>query len=146
MIAFHPPLSGAPLAFAISLIIVEIGGRFSQFRRGGSVIKMFLVGACLISVGLAFVSGYQASWGSGDLSGVADEVMATHHMLGRFLLLNSGMLAVFYFLSRYASNGRKVLAVLYYLCLCAQIVLTLQVGGLGGELVFSHGVGVKILP
>lgn len=107
---------------------------------------MFLVGACLASVGFAFVSGYQASWRSGDLSGAAEEVLATHHMVGRFLLLNSGMLTVFYFLSQYASNGRKVLAVLYYLCLCAQIALTLQVGGLGGELVFSYGVGVKILP
>lgn len=143
MIAFHPPLSGAPLAFAISLLLVEVGSLVPRFKRHRAVITMFLVCGCLVSVGLAFISGYQASSEAGELVGQAEQVLATHHMLGRFLLVNSLMLVTFHTLSRYASNGRRFLAALYYIVLCAQVALSVQVGGLGGELVFHYQVGAQ---
>lgn len=143
MMPLHPPSSGAPLAFVISLVVVELRVLFPRFKSSCATIRMFLVCACLISVMLAFISGYQASSLSGSLPEVTEQVLAKHHAIGRFLLINSGMLATFFTLSRYASNGARVLMVLYYLVLCIQVALTCIVGDLGGDLVFDYGVGVQ---
>jgi uncharacterized membrane protein len=100
---------------------------------------MFSVSAVLC----AFLSGYQAVDHAGNLGDSVEAAMATHHSLGRLLLINSILLSTFFFVSRVAVHGRRVIAMLYYVIVLSQIALTIWAGHLGGDLVFEHGVNVE---
>jgi uncharacterized membrane protein len=145
MIAFHPPLSGLPLAGMLLLIAVELGRCIARTRIAAEHCRGFVVGATVLATVIVFVSGYQASWGLPALSPELERAVAKHHSIGRFLLLNSLALGTFFFLSRVAIHGRRVLVVLYYMTVASQILLTLWAGSLGGSLVFDHGIGVTTL-
>ena len=139
----HPPCSGLPLAGALTLIFSEAIILVPSLRRSRPVLRAFAVALCLVAVSCAFLSGYQATNQAGDLSESVETVLATHHALGRLLLINSVLLAVFYFVSRIAVHGRRLILVLYYVTVALQIFLTARVGILGGDLVFNHGVHVQ---
>lgn len=142
MISFHPPLSGLPLAGILLLIAVEVGRLIPRTRIAADQCRGFVVGATMIATVVVFVSGYQASGELPPLSPELELAVGKHHSIGRFLLLNSLTLAAFFFLSRVAIHGRRVLVGLYYLAFALQIILTLWAGSLGGSLVFEYGIGV----
>ena len=135
-------MSGLPLAATLLLVTSEAIRCFPRLRPSRPVIQMTAVVACVLTVVAAFISGYQASSHAGELTGAAEAAMANHHSLGRFLLINSLLLATFFFLSRVAVHGKRVVSGLYYLSCIVHVIVTVWVGYLGGRLVFEHGINV----
>jgi uncharacterized membrane protein len=92
---------------------------------------------------VSFLTGYQASSRASDITTAAEQAMALHHSFGKGLLVSSLLLATFFFLERVATHGKKAFMFLYYIFFMLQVVGTIWVGTLGGELVFKHGINVK---
>ena len=141
MIQLHPPCSGMPLAFVILLVAVEVVAWCRPLMpvRG---IRAVLVAACVVATLAAFLTGYQASSGTSELSEVQKEVLSIHHTLGKLLLCNVVLLGTWCFVLAVAKERLGTWRALYLLTLVIQCVLTVWVGFLGGELVFHHGVGL----
>ncbi len=92
MIALHPPLSGFPLAFVSLLIGIE-ALRYSRLSNALPNLRLVLVLAtCVASLG-AFFSGYQAVSDLGGVPEAIEKEISTHHVVGRFLVFNSALLA-----------------------------------------------------
>ena len=144
----HPPLSGLPLAGIGLLVLLELGRFFRRTHEVAEASRALIVIATVLGVVCSFFSGYHASSALGDVAAAVGDVIARHHAAGRFLLINALLLATFFFLARIAVHGRKVLVALYYVTLFVQLIGTVWVGRLGGELVFDYGVGVSssVLP
>lgn len=143
MIALHPPLSGMPLAFIAMLSCVELMRTRVAWRSSLRLTRNVALVAVVVSTGVSFLSGYQASSPLGDLSTDIEAALGTHHAYGRLLLINALLMGTFAWLEARAARGRGVLFCLYLTTLLAQLGLTLLVGYLGGSLVFTHGLGVK---
>jgi uncharacterized membrane protein len=143
MIDLHPACSGLPLAGVLLLIASELLVFVTRLPYLRDTLRATAVVFCLLAVTCAFLSGYQASSVAGELQPVVEGAMANHHSLGRFLLINSVLLATFFWLMRIAVHGKSLMLVLYYLAFLVQVILTAWVGYLGGQLVFSHGVNVR---
>jgi uncharacterized membrane protein len=142
MIDLHPSMSGLPLAGALLLVVSELLYCVPRLRPSRPIVQTTAVIACVVTVLAAFISGYQASSRAGELSGVVETAMANHHSFGRLLLINSLLLATFFFLSRVAVHGKRVVRALYYVSCLGHVVGTVWVGYLGGRLVFEHAVNV----
>jgi uncharacterized membrane protein len=141
MIQLHPPCSGMPLAFVILLVVVEVMALCRPLMpvRG---IRAVVVAACMLATLVAFLTGYQASSGTSELSEVQKEVLSIHHSLGKLLLCNVVLLGTWCFVLAVAKERLRTWRALYLLALVIQLTLTAWVGFLGGELVFRHGVGL----
>lgn len=143
MIPLHPPLSGFPLTCAALLVSVE----FFCFVRGRServgAVRGFLVFASLVTTVATFLSGYQASAPLRELAPDIASALGSHHACGRLLLINSIALAVFYLVSSRALYGKAIMRAFYALTVLLQMALAILSGGLGGSLVFDHGIGVR---
>lgn len=143
MIDLHPACSGLPLAGVLLLIAAELLMFVTRLASARDTIRATAVVFCLFAVTCAFLSGYQASSLAGELQPAVEGAMANHHSLGRFLLINAVLLVTFFWLMRIAVHGKTLMQVLYYLTFLTQVILTVWVGYLGGQLVFSHGINVK---
>lgn len=146
MIPLHPPLSGFPLSCGALLVCVELFCLFRGNSERVEPIRMFLVFASLTTTVATFLSGYQASAPLRDLSPDVANALASHHAFGRLLLINSIALAVFYLVSSRALYGKAIMRAFYALTVLLQFGLAVLSGGLGGSLVFDHGVGVRSEP
>jgi uncharacterized membrane protein len=143
----HPPASGLPLASALLLIAVEIFAVLFKYRTLESTIyalRYTSVVACVIGVIAAFTSGYQASSLAIKISASAEDALAWHHTLSKGVLVASILLGAALYLSQVAVHARKVFVAAYYILLLVFVLSTVFVGKLGGELVFRHGVNVKV--
>lgn len=143
MIDLHPPLTGLPLAGVLLLLVAEVVRCIPRLRSAGAILRNAAVAGCIVSVLGAFLSGYTASSSAGVLVVAVEDAMSRHHSLGRLLLINSLLLGTFFWLYQRAIRGRGVLMGLYYLTFVVQLIGTLWVGYLGGQLVFEHGVNVR---
>lgn len=143
MIDLHPPLSGLPLASALLLVAAEVMVLFPRFRATGTAIRNTAVVCCIVTVASAFLSGYQASSRAGALVIAVEDAMSRHHSFGRLLLINALLLGTFLLLSKHAVRGRRIMIGLYYVAFVVQVLGTVWVGYLGGQLVFEHGVNVR---
>jgi uncharacterized membrane protein len=101
------------------------------------------VTAVVVAALLSFLSGYQASSELGTLTPEVEKLLGSHHALGRFYLISAIALAIFHIVGDKARHGKTILSILYYCMVGAVIFLTVRAGGLGGQLVFEHGVGVR---
>ncbi len=142
MIDLHPPASGLPLASIILLCVAESMRFVPRVRAVGDTLKTTAVVACVVAAIAAFVSGYQASSRAMELSPHVESAMGWHHSLGKGLLATTLLLATFYYLSRVATYGRRIVSALYYFFLAMYVTLTIWVSTLGGQLVFTYGVNV----
>ena len=142
MIALHPPLSGMPLAFVVMLACIELLRARTCWRQSLGVARTIAIIAVVASTSFAFLSGYQASSPLGDLPLNVQGALGTHHAYGRLLVVNALLTGTFAWLESRATHGRRVVSFLYFTTLLAQFALTVLVGYLGGELVFTHRVGV----
>jgi uncharacterized membrane protein len=142
MIALHPPLSGMPLAFIAMLACVELLRARTCWRQSLGVTRTVAILGVIASTSLAFLSGYQASSPLGDLPPDIQGALGTHHAYGRLLVVNALLMGTFAWLESRATHGRSVVSLLYFATLIAQLALSVLVGYLGGELVFTHRVGV----
>ena len=143
MIDLHPPASGLPLASVLLLCGAEVLRSFPRTRGTGEILRTTAVVACIVAVVAAFCSGYQASSRAAQLAPHVEAAMGWHHSLGKALLVNSLLLGTFYYLSRVAIHGKMAFCMLYYAVCFVQVIGTIWVGTLGGQLVFDHGVNVS---
>lgn len=143
MIDLHPPASGLPLAGALLLCFAELSRLSPRVRHIALSIRPVAIIFCVTSVVVSFLTGYQASSRASDITTAAEQAMALHHSFGKGLLVSSLLLATFFFLERVATHGKKAFMFLYYIFFMLQVVGTIWVGTLGGELVFKHGINVK---
>jgi uncharacterized membrane protein len=143
MLDLHPPASGLPFASVILLCISELLRRIRRFHATGETLRTAAVTSCVLSVAIAFISGYQASSRATMLAAEVENAVAWHHSLGKALLVSTLLLATFYYLSRVARHGKAAFCWLYYLALLLQVVGTIWVSSLGGQLVFTHAVNVE---
>jgi uncharacterized membrane protein len=142
MLDLHPILSGFPAAFLTVLLVTE-ALRFTRWANQAEPIRCGALFSLFISTALSFFSGYQASDAAGDLPEAVGVVLSNHHLLGRFLFINSFLLVTFWWVARVAKYSRAFFHTLYYTFLLIQVVLGIAAGSAGGRLVFEHGVGVK---
>lgn len=143
MISLHPPLSGLPLAATLAIVVCELFSVLPRFRVRASAYRTAVVVAVVVAAVLSFLSGYQASSELGLMTPEAERLLGSHHSLGRLYLICAIALAVFHIVGSKARQGKAVLSVLYYLLLFAVVFLSVRAGGLGGKLVFEHGIGVS---
>lgn len=139
----HPPLSGMPLAFTVLLLCMEGLCWVPAAARILSAVRQLLVAAVVVSCLAAFLSGYQASSSMGEVSETAEAALGVHHAIGRFVLINAVLLGAFAWLSKVARQRQGLFKAVYLLTLVVQLGLLLWAGSLGGDLVFSHRVGVR---
>jgi uncharacterized membrane protein len=139
----HPPLSGMPLAFALLLCCIEGLCWVPAVARLLSVARLLLVPAVIVSSLAAFLSGYQASSSMGEVSELAESALGVHHAIGRFVLINSVLLGAFAWIGSMARQRQRLFRMLYLLVLGLQLALVVWAGTLGGDLVFSHRIGVR---
>ncbi|MEY4669245.1 MAG: hypothetical protein RL518_1944 [Pseudomonadota bacterium] len=130
-----------PLAFIVMLSCIELLRIRPGWRETLRVSRAVALVAVVVSTGIAFLSGYQASSPLGDLAPDIQGALGTHHAYGRLLLINALLMGTFAWLESRALRGGAVLFLLYLVTLFVQAGLTLLVGYLGGELVFTHGIG-----
>jgi len=145
MIDLHPPASGLPLASVLLLCFAELSRVSPRIRDITRSLRPLAVVFCVVAVVTSFLTGYQASSRAINLTPAAEQAMAFHHSLGKALLVSALLLATFFFLGRVATYGKKMFVFLYYLFFILQVVGTIWVGTLGGELVFKHAVNVERL-
>ena len=143
MVSLHPPLSGLPLAATLAIAVCECLAIFPRYRSALRSYRSVLVKAVVVAALLSFLSGYQASSELGTLTPEVEKLLGSHHALGRFYLISALALAIFHIVGDKARHGKTILSILYYCMVGAVIFLTVRAGGLGGQLVFEHGVGVR---
>ena len=146
MIDLHPPARGLPLASALLLCVAETLRCLPRARTASHILRTTAVVACVVAVIAAFVSGYQASSRAVSLAPHVESAMGWHHSLGKGLLATTLLLATFYYLSRVATHGTRIMSAFYYVVVIVHVALTVWVSTLGGQLVFTHGVNVSRLP
>lgn len=135
-----------PLAFIVMLCVVELLRKIPAVARAHMALRIALVLAIVLSTAAAFLSGYQASSSLPNLAQEAEAHLSRHHAAGRFLLINAILLGTFCWTSCIAKRGRAAFSALYWAFVLAQLALTVWVGTMGGDLVFSHGLGVAGAP
>ena len=125
----------------ITAFLLEVLSQFQGTDKWRNVIFTNLLFAAGFTL-LAFLSGYQAKEIASQTFQVSDDLILVHHYWGRALLFCVvPCLAFHFFMQR---SGNLVARYLYLLSLALITAIAIYAGYLGGELVFSHGAGVKV--
>lgn len=104
--------------------------------------SFFILGCAALSTVAAFISGYLAHSLAGELSREIQSRIESHHQWGKailFVILPCLFIRVVAYKARYS---QRILWVLYGACFLGSLILITYTGYLGGQLVFSDGVGV----
>ena len=141
MLRIHPAISSFPLGLLIVACIIEAWVFLSKSEKAAWAAN-FLLFASLISSILTFLSGYQASANTGELTEPVQEFLSNHHAWGRFALISIIVTACFKWMASIATQNKKIFQVIYLIMLCVTLLALIAVSHRGGGLVFDHGVGV----
>jgi uncharacterized membrane protein len=136
----HPFLSSFPVALIITAFVLEVFSLFTASEKWRTVIFTNLIFAAIFTL-LAFVSGYQAKEIANQTFQVSEDLILFHHYWGRALLFCVIPCVAFHFFMQ--RSPQAMIRYLYLLSLALITAIALYAGYLGGELVFSHGAGVK---
>lgn len=144
----HPILSGFPATLVVLLLAAEGFSMLTLAKeepknRELFAIRRFLVIALVVSVVASFLSGYSASNLLGEVTKKHEELISSHHSFGKLVLVNSIVLAAFFWLAQIANHGRIWFRLLYLVALIFQLSLSFVTGSKGGEMVFDHAIGVR---
>lgn len=137
----HPVISSFPLAFFSLILTLECLLLVKRSEKIESVITVLLIAGCCALIA-TFLSGYQAIRIAGDLSPQVEPIAGIHHATGRLALIFGLLTGMFSWIIRRALFYRRTFKGLYYICVVATFALCVLNGYRGGELVFTHGVGV----
>lgn len=139
---FHPILAGTPAAFVFLLLVFEI----VAWRRPGWITNRTLLIVLLLtvgSIGLTFLSGYQALDFINYNCAVPEDLIAQHHTIGKALMFGSVALLVLGYFRYNLSPAKRWLVITYYSLLIMAAIAIVITGQLGGDLVFKYGVAVE---
>jgi uncharacterized membrane protein len=146
MLHIHPALSGMPIAFCLLLCLLELSRIVPAWRNACEGARVPVLLACVVSIIAAFVSGYHASSLLGDLEQPLEDAVGLHHAWGRMALIVALVACALFWIARVATHGRRFFVALYYFALAVFLLLTVWVGHLGGELVFTHDIASSLVP
>jgi len=146
----HPPLSGFPFVLVVLLALSELCAVFGtngDTRRKNSA---FLLICAAIFIPLTYYSGYFGADFASNTFVVPEDAMLEHQLWAKaalFLFLGS---ALVFALTRAVDQNnpglRQKLSLVYRLLLIILLAVLARASFLGGELVFSHGAGLKHAP
>jgi hypothetical protein len=124
--------------------MLELARLVPTWRGVAEAARKPVVVACGVSAAASFASGYHASSFLNDLSPSVEEALGSHHAWGRMVLISSIVMCALFWIAKVATHGRSVFVALYYVALTILVALTVWVGYLGGELVFTHNIPANI--
>ena len=143
MINLHSPLTDLPFAFFSLALLLELLRCYRESEKLRFAANLVL-SAGVIGVLAAFFSGYQASELANQSFAVSDDVIAAHHVLGKWTLITALPCLALAWCADRATHGRGVFRGCYLLLLIASLTLIIATSQRGGALVFEHGAGVQI--
>jgi uncharacterized membrane protein len=141
----HAIFTGFPLAILLALILFEIFSRFKSnlFNKNINICRFFLLAIFLIFTLITFITGYVADWYLPKFSESALITFSNHYFYAKLILFVS-LLPLFLSLIKYHTKktNNTTLEIAYFLSLIFCITIILIIGYFGGELIFTHGIGV----
>jgi uncharacterized membrane protein len=143
--ALHPFCSSLPSGIITALVVTEIvvWYRTGDLRAALISARLILLALMIVSVALAFLSGYIGAEYASRTFLVPEHEIATHHLWGKsvaFVVLPTALLGWAAGAARY---NRGLFMVSYRVMLLVLLTLLFRTGSLGGDLVFLHGAGVR---
>jgi uncharacterized membrane protein len=137
---FHPPFTAFPLALLSAVTLLELLSLRGDSAKLQQAVRINLILGAIFTL-LAFYSGYQASE-LATLSAETEPLVARHHNFGRLLLLTVWPCLGLKFVADQAKYNAQLFKAAYWASLLLAQALVVYTGWLGGELVFTHSVGV----
>lgn len=140
----HPPLSAFPFALTTTVVLSEFCALLTKnelFARGAHYLLLF---CCLVGVG-TYYSGYFSAEAAQASLNVPRDAITTHQSFAKASLILLFIALLLSQLRFVATRGRKLFGAAYGVILGCGFGLVVYTGFLGGELVFSYGVGVRIM-
>jgi uncharacterized membrane protein len=141
----HPLIVHFPVAFIVVASFAELARAISQ-RPSLDVIR-FLCWVSLVGVAAAYLSGIYEVDRLGIIEASAIQTaLGQHSDAARVLLWVSPITVLVLELLVRASAQPTWLVWLFRSLLMLSLVLVVRIGLIGGELVYTHGVGTNLLP
>lgn len=138
----HPALSSLPAAFLVAVLFCEL----LLLRRHSTALRVLALGNlwfAAVAYLAAFFSGYHGLEFANQTFTVSPDLIDTHHTIGRAGLFMVWPLLGIRIVEARATDHQRPLRAVYLVLLVLTVAVTLYASFLGGELVFSHGAGVR---
>jgi uncharacterized membrane protein len=142
--SLHPPLVSFPFVLTWVVLFLDI---FAFVKRDQTYEKMslYLLNFTTVVTFIAYQSGHQASQFASQTFSVSDQDIGVHFFWAKiFLFVILGAL-LFKWVAVSARFNQRVWQALSLLTISLAAALVLYVGQLGGDLVFQHGAGVRVV-
>lgn len=139
----HPPLSSFPFVLVCVLAVSELALIIKKNNHTSAKVTLFTIIFLAVITPLTYYSGF---WGldyAEQSFQIPSHLIETHQSYARLFLILLIPLCLIYAL-RKSNFESKILTFLYRAFLLISLLHISYVSFLGGELVFSHGAGVKI--
>ncbi len=138
-VLLHPAIDHFLIALPVVILLLEITNLMMKKKAVGGVSFFLLILTVLLSIG-AYLSGLvDGKEAYPLLTESAKVALSEHKLLGIYLMLGSVVVLV---LKLFAMTGNGILKALYIFTLMAFVVMMLNQGKEGGELVYKHGINV----
>jgi uncharacterized membrane protein len=139
----HVPVTNFPSSCIVILVVLELVSLLRPKTPLGPA-RGILLACYALSVTASFFTGYLAADNASQTFKVSDDLVAHHHVYGRWCLLSLIPLLTFGVLRTRAKYNRSVLNAFYHLFLLISFLFVVYASHLGGELIFRHGAGVNV--
>ncbi len=139
----HPPVDHFIIVLPVIILLLEVVNLIVKKRAIG-VTSFFLLILTVVAAAAAYLTGsVDGKEAYPLLSEVAQGELKEHKLLGTYLMLASAVVLVFKLLSVMINRG--LMKALYLLILILFVAGIFKQGKGGGELVYTHGVNVKLV-
>ena len=139
----HPPLAGFPFVILVLIASIEALNAVKPAVISKEVANVLLVLLCIISP-LTYYAGYWGAEQASQTFTVSEDVIANHQLFAKMYLIS--LVPTMTFGQLKSRGNSKIILVFYYLSLLLTLTLVSYASFLGGDLVFSHGAGVNVVP
>ncbi|MEA2046826.1 MAG: DUF2231 domain-containing protein [Campylobacterota bacterium] len=140
-VLLHPVVDHFIIALPVVILLLELINLVLKKKAIGGI-SFFLIFLTIIAAVGAYLTGLvDGKEAYPALGEAAKTALAEHKNLGIYLLLGSGVLFFFKFLSSVTGNG--ILRFLYLIVLIVFVAGIFKQGQEGGELVYKYGMNVE---
>lgn len=136
----HPFLTSFPVVLCLVIGILELMALRREAILRPSI--NILLGLLLLTMCLAFFSGYYAATGASISFTVPVEAIEFHQLWGKLALFLSIPAVILGWFQSAALQHQIIFKACYRFFLLATIIVTIYTGYLGGQLVYARGAGV----
>lgn len=139
---FHPAISSFPSALLLMALGCEVVSLI-QHKKFFSQMSAVLLVLCLPITIVTFITGYNAADTASVTFVVPQNAISAHFEVARNLIFLLIPTVALKFVYERATHNKSFFFALYFLTLTLSVLFVVYASYLGGELVFSHGAGVK---